>query len=311
MNDTIELVSEVAGFYTLELFRVDATGAEIKGSRRRPVPTFKNLITNAGLDRMGAFTDYTNFCQVGSGATPPAVGDSGLVAKVAGVGTPVSRVTANQPSAPYYASTTKTFEFGVGVAAGNLSEVGIGWADTGSLFSRALIVDGSGSPTTITVLPDEILQVTYQLRYYAPTVDNSGNLTLNGVSTDWVSRASNVTVAVGGWNSPGDTSAGFDSTSSYQRVHDGVVSADVTSSPSGTQSERTSASDAAYSAGSYARSGNCVWGLAQGNFATGIKSAFVRHGVGSYQIGFTPAIMKTSSQVLTLTFRHAWARKAL
>jgi hypothetical protein len=310
MSEQIDLTSEVAGYYTLEILKVGADGKAIEGSKRQPVPTFRNLITNAGLDRMGAFGDYCANCQVGSGSTPPTVNDSTLAGLVASK--TLSNATATtQSAAPYYTSTTLNYEFAAGVAAGNLSEVGVGWAVTGSLFSRALIVDGSGNPTTITILADEILRVSYQLRYYVPTADLTGTITLNGVSIDWVSRAAEVVQATS-WTGAGYQSAGFRlESTSYQSANDGDISASVTGGPGGTSSSRTGVTDAAYSAGSYARSGTLTWDIGAANFAGGIKSLYARHGIGTYQIGFTPPIMKTSSQTLTLTLRHSWARKAI
>lgn len=308
MSADINLQSEVEGYYTIELFKVDDSGREVTGSRRQPIPTFKNLITNAGLDRMGSTSGYIGYCQVGSGSTPATVNDVSLASRVAGVSTIVSNNTGAMPSAPYYAFSTRTFQFPAGVATGNISEVGVGWALTDALFSRALIVDGAGTPTTITVLSDEILQVTYQLRYYAPTADVTGTLTLNGVSTSWISRASGVNA----WGSIGDISEGLYSFDlNEQRAHDGAINASVVGTPAGSRSPRSSISDDAYSAGSYTRTGSVTWDIERANFAGGIQSVFIRKGIGSYQIGFTPPIMKTSAQTLTLKFSHSWARRSV
>lgn len=307
----IDLLCEVEGFYTLELFKADQAGNIIPGTGRQPVPTFKNLITNAGLDRMGANSDYLNRCQVGSGSTPPSVSDGNLAAWIAANSSISSQTSGAMPSAPYYSYITRAYQFSAGLATGNISEVGVGWAATGSLFSRALVVDGSGTPTTITVLADEILQVTYQVRYYAPTVDLTGSIVLNGITHNWVSRASNVTIDPS-WNGPGSFSEGFYAgDSNSQRVHEGNISPLLTGSPAGSSSARSSYVDSAYSAGSYTRSGSVTWGITAGNFAAGINSAFIKQGCGSYQIGFTPAIPKTNAQTLTLTFAHSWARRSL
>src|SRR5690606_36889932 len=56
-------------------------------------------------------------------------------------------------------------QFGLGEAAGNLFRSGIQHTSTsGPLWSRALILDGQGNPTTITVLPDDFLTCYYTLR---------------------------------------------------------------------------------------------------------------------------------------------------
>lgn len=309
MSESIDLTSEVEGYYTLQILKVDADGKALEESARQPVPTFKNLITNGGLDRMGAFGDMCNACQVGSGGTPPAVTDSNLASFLA-TRNQTSSANTTQPTPPYYASTTFVYEFPAGVATGNISEVGVGWAAVGSLFSRALILDGAGNPTTITILADEILRVSYQLRYYVPTADLTGSITLNGVATAWTSRASDVTNSAA-WSSAGYRSAAFTTGNvSEQRAHEGDI-AEVTGTPAGASSSRTSAVDAAYSAGSYGRSGTVTWGVNAANFAAGIKSIYTGHGVGAYQISFTPAIAKVSTQELSLTLRHSWVRKAI
>src|SRR6056297_3576288 len=132
---------------------------------------FDNIITDAGLNLMGG-AGYMDSCQVGSGSTTPTVGDTALVTYVAGTGTIQEETKTAEASAPYYGSTTTTYRFAEGDAAGNLSEVGIGTATSGgTLFSRALITDGGGSPTSITVLADEFLDVTYQIQIVPPTGD--------------------------------------------------------------------------------------------------------------------------------------------
>lgn len=307
MNIDIPVTHEVAGFFTIELFKADKDGKEIPGTRRQPVPTFQNLITNGGMNRYGEFTDYLNNCQVGSGSTPPNVNDSTLVSRIAGVVFLAGSITSTvQSTAPYYAANTRTYQFAAGIATGNLSEVGVGWLTTAGLFSRALIVDGAGTPTTITVLADEILQVTYQLRYYAPVADASGTVTLGGVAINWISRACNVTNSS---NWAVGVSAALAPVSN-QVAYAGAIGA-VTGQPAGSVYAATTIADAAYSAGTFTRAGDISWGLAAGNFSGGITAIKTKHGAGAYQYGFTPAIMKDSTQTLSLTFSHSWARKTL
>lgn len=307
----IEIQSEVQGLYSLCKFKVDVDGKEIEGSRQEIAP-FKNLITNAGLDRMGAFSDWMQYCQVGSGSTPASVNDGALVAKIAAA-TPLSAAGGIQSSAPYYASKTLIYQFNAGVAAGNISEVGIGWLAAGGLFSRALIVDGSGTPTTITVLADEILQVTYQFRYYVPTTDKTGTITLDGVQYAWTSRAAQAASA-SGWSigaQVGQSAELRPGSTSFQLAFDGAISAAVTGSPTGTGFPCTLIADAAYSAGSNSRAGSVTWGINDANAVGGLGAVVIAHGIGTFQVGFAPKIPKTSAQQLILTFTHSWARKTI
>ncbi|NWA25519.1 hypothetical protein HX866_11490 [Pseudomonas gingeri] len=304
----IELVGSVEGHYSVELYRVDSNGVEVPGTRRQPVPPFKNLITNIGLDRMAVSADWLGFCQVGSGTSTPVFTDTALGSRISGVNY-ISDVPSAQPSAPYFASTTRTFRFAAGVATGNLSEVGVGWAATGSLFSRALIVDTAGSPTTITVLADETLDVTYQFRCYPPLVDTSGTVVIAGVSYSWVGRASQVNSinARQGWIAP---EAGVLVYSETFCAYNGPIGS-IVQTPAGAIAYGASTTALAYSPGTYSREGTMTFDLVQGNVAGGISAISYRHGIGSYQIGFSPSIPKDGSKVLSLTVRTTWARKTI
>lgn len=307
----IELEEQVEGWFSLSAFKVDADGNELAGTRRELAAPFRNLITNGGLDRMGTNDDWMDFCQVGSGNTTPVATDVALVARVAGSSAQVGNSPAAQPSAPYYFSLTRTIRFAVGVAAGNLAEVGMGWASTGSLFSRALILDTAGAPTTITVLADEVLDVTYQFRCYPPLTDTSGTVTLAGVSYAWTGRAAKVTTYSGdeGWSGPTPATVKGGG-GGIQNSYDGLIGA-ITEKPSGTGQTAVTASNLAYSAGSYTREGTLTFELTQGNFAGGLGAILYRQGMGCYQIGFTPKIPKDGTKVLALTVRTTWARKAI
>jgi hypothetical protein len=171
------------------------------GTERILADWFPNLITDKGLDLWGAVdpishAPFTAVCCVGSSNTAPTVGQTSLVNLVATkVGlTALASPTASS-TAPYYWSTIAKYRFGIGVAAGNISEVGIGSTAT-ALFSRGLIKDNLGVPTTITVLSDEILDVYYELReYFVNTADQVYNISIDGVATTVTMRLANITTA--------------------------------------------------------------------------------------------------------------------
>lgn len=265
---------------------------------------------------MGDNADWLLYCQVGSGSTAPAVGDTSLVSRISGASNLISSSLSDQSSAPYYVARTRTYRFLAGVAAGNLAEVGVGWLSTGGLFSRALILDGLGNPTTITVLSDELLDVTYQFRQYAPSVDWAGNITLRSISHDVVSRALAVNVAAAsagelGWSILGGGASAGQSSLSITTAYTGSIGSVTATAPSGTAMASTSVTAAAYSASSLHRDISVLFGNSDGNNASGIGAIRARLGIGMYQFGFTPNIMKTSDDTLSLTFRHSWSRKTL
>jgi hypothetical protein len=202
-----------------------------------------------------------------------------------------------------------TYRFAAGVAAGNLSEIGIGWAATGdTLFSRALILDGSGSPTNITVDSDEIFDATYELRLYPPVTDVTGTITLDGNDYDYIIRAANVdgygSAFIGGsWGNP--------YTTNNQSAYSGAIGA-ITELPSGTAQVSTSHTGSSTASGEF--TGTVTWGIATGNFAGGIESVVLIHGISgvvllwAFQIDFDPAIPKDNTMELSLTYKYNWAR---
>ncbi|MEG2263009.1 MAG: hypothetical protein RSC68_01400 [Acinetobacter sp.] len=140
-----------------------------KGNPEQPskeTPMFHNLVLDAGLDRLSVGSAIDRVC-VGSGNSAPIISQTKLDAFVASTTTTqgyevgIRQVTTE----PYYYGGRIIYRFGEGVAAGNLSELGLGWANT-NLFNRALIKDANGNPTTITVLADEFLDVVVEIRVY-------------------------------------------------------------------------------------------------------------------------------------------------
>jgi len=302
LEPNTELVSRigVSGRYIMEAVRPDGT--------KRKLAEFDNIVTNAGLDAIGTLSTWMNACQVGTGTNAAAAGDTGLQTYLAGTTNQEGDTQSAQSSAPYYTQRTRTFRFNAGVATGNLTEVGVGTATSaGTMFSRARIVDGSAVPTTITVLADEALDVTYIFRQYSSPTDITGSFTVTGIgSIDYTIRAAAANSV--SYNTV-PTSAG--STGGQHTAYDGNIGV-ITSTPTGTQSAATSATFASYSAASYQRDITVFFGLTQANFpiAGGIKSLLLPWSLGGIQCEFTTRINKTSSQTLSLVFRNSWARKA-
>lgn len=294
----IKIKEECQGYYKIEAVKPD-------GSRRILADWFPNLILDSGLNRMGSNSNYLTNCQVGSGSSAPATTQTALVSLTASTSTILADNPSNSGSDPYFARRTITYRFGQGVAAGVLSEVGVGWAATGSLFSRALILDSLGTPTTITVLADESLDVTYELRMYAWVSLGSGSINLNGVDHTFTTKSA----LAAQWNLsfPFDN-AGY--TESRCFGFTGTVSSTIDGSPSGVLLGEAQCIAADYTPGSFSRTLNITAGLANWNNASGIGAIQVLAGWSRFQIGFSPSIMKTSTQILTLQVRHSWGRKA-
>jgi len=273
---------------------------------------FDNIVTDAGLNRMGTGAWLTQ-CSVGTGNTAPSASDTALAAFLASTTTILSESAGAQSSAPYYGYRLVRYEFVPGAATGNLSEVGVGWS--GGLFSRSLTVDEDGDPTTVTVLASEGLHVLYEVRLYPPLTDYDYTATIVGVSTTCKARAADVTNGGtgeyivgggGGWGVSGSV-AGI-STYYNATVYNGALGA-ITSSPGGTSSSSTSEGNAEYINNSYYRDMSATWSTTAGNLSGGITAVVLRTtGVGAYQISFDPPIPKTVLESLILNFRVSWGR---
>lgn len=293
---------------------------------------FKNLITNAGLDSIntgfpglvsGSLVVF-NSAFVGSGNTTPAYTDTQMTALVAhsgGVNTnPPSSTPTYVPAAgsvPPYWTESYTWAFPAGSATGTLAEVGVGGFSTStaySLFSHALIVDGSGNPTTITVLSTEELDVTYQLRLYWNVTTQTGTLTINGVvyATTWLPMYLPGFYGTAG-NFAGQITQGiigsFNSGVGL-RAWDGALGT-ITTLPSGNNANAITIPPTfgTYSPGQYYIDATFSASINELNLPNEIavlsppSSPFHQ-----YQIGFTPVIPKTNLYSFSFTCRYGWGR---
>ncbi len=296
----IRMRPRVQGYFKL-------TATKLDGTRRELTDWIPNLVTDTGLNRIGSGS-YLTACHVGSNNATPNVLDTSLGGYMAGTTTVQSTSHGAQSTAPYYGWKTITYRFALGAVVGNVAEVAIATAaaSTAPIFSRALVLDGGGSPTTVAVLADEVLDVTYQLRLYPDLVDRTGTITVTGSgSHDYTLRAAQVTSSL--WGFYLGTVASFSPGSSDTlTVYNGAIGA-VTSSPAGA-SNGVQMGNAGYTNNSMLRQGTGSFGMNQGNLADGIKSARFTTSLGIYQVEFDPVIPKTAADTLSLTFQISWAR---
>lgn len=301
MNPNVEI--ELAGRYRMIVTRPDGT--------QRDSGWFDNLITEIGLNRIGS-GGVGEFIAVGSGSAAPTFADTSLQALVA-TSTNVQRNESGaQAASPYYGWYRRTVRFAAGQAAGNLSEVGLGWsgsAEARPVFSRALIRDANGDPTTITVLGDEVLDVLYEMRLYPPMVDQEFNITVSGVVYACVMRAS--TVTSGSW-SPWNL---FDSGSQLPyniTAFQGPLGT-ILEGPSGQTGGTPTANPKPYANNSLKRGYSASWGLDTGNVPGGIGvfqlSPWSQGNLGLWQVSVTPKIQKDNTKILSMDFDLSWTRK--
>lgn len=298
---------------------------------RRESAWSDNVVTNLGVQMLlgGATVGTSNTsvsirCSCGSGNATPSVTDTQIQSFIAGAGNATSNNTVrNSTVAPYYVMHTWTWRFGMGVAQGNVAELCVVNNNatpnaSSPVFSRALVRDAGGSPTAITVGPDEYLDVTYELYLYPSSSDQEGTFSqmIDGspVSFSFVSRASNIQVAGSqgssqGWASNSGSQmptifALASSSSNLSAVYVGGDLGGVGGAPTGT-SVATSRFVASTSAtGVYAskyRDLTYTAGLDESNVT--FSCIRLAYNLGCVQMKFDPPITKVNTKTYTITIR--------
>jgi hypothetical protein len=265
---------------------------------------FDNLITNLGMDNLGTDANAFSNCHVGSGNAAPSFTDTALQTFVAGSAF-VNPATSIDSPGRYWVATY-SYTFPAGSATGNLTEVGTGTAALGTvLSSRALILDGGGAPTSITVLADEDLVVQYRFRVKQPVADFAG--TVDGKTITMRAAFVNTLATSSGWRqtiTPFTCSNAGLAASAFS----GAIGS-ISDGPSGILGSVStfSQNDAAYIAGSYTRTGSYLF---SGSEANGNILSFVWvHGVACWQMQMDSVISKTSPLTFRIGVRTTWARE--
>ena len=301
LNKIIRVPVELGGEFQLR--RLDGVTREVI----EETPWTHNLVLDTGLDRFGAALTHNSFCRIGTGTTAPANGDTALQSQSASTQTIISNSASNAGASTYATTTTTVWEFALGAVVGNMAEVGVGWtASTAStLFSRARINDAGGSPTTITVLVTDILQVSYRFTIYPQVTDVTGNVTISGNVHAYTSRCYNAANPIQ-MNANSLFLTGILTVNATNGTINGITS----SGASGTTATLTSGALQAYTNGNYYRDFTVSANISQGNLSGGIQSMniLINGAITSTQIGFVPNILKDGTNVLNLTFRYIWAR---
>jgi hypothetical protein len=310
-RDTGNVVSKVSGH-----FRIEARAPHrYKGPR--VLADFKNLILDQGLRRIASRQVSLGAIQLGSGTTAPAASDTTLATYITGFSTlgPANIVASQNLTSPSYGQVVANYRAAPGVATGTFSEIGIGWATSGAnLLSRALILDSGGLPVPITVLADEYLDVFWTGRIYWPETDVTGTTTISGSSYNWTLRACTV---------------GSSADDAYRRFLSGLwprlsgsigalsypassTLGNIFNPPTGGSNGAAASVSDSYVSGNTFTTSTMTFGLSN-NPAGGIGAVTntyydnVYTGMGSQQ-SFSPALPKTSSNILTLVQTETIAR---
>jgi len=284
----------------------------------RETDWFNNLVLDAGLDRMSA-GPWINRCSVGTGNSTPIPTQTTLdnvkATTTVRKATSSSYVTTGEP----YFWYRFTWSFGIGVAAGNISELGLGWTNS-NLWNRALVKDGAGQPTTITVLADEYLDVISEVRLY-PQQHLSGSFDLRDKNNQIISTHSYTGIPLFGRAGSSSDLAGqvpyfaliSIGGSSIANVYEGVIGGSVTTPPTGIS--YVASPEATSFPNPRTLRGSIQCALSEANSSAGHRSFAVDVGMHlltyqswGYQWQIDPPITKNSSQVLTYVLELSWDR---
>jgi hypothetical protein len=286
---------------------------------------FPNTILDAGRNVMATRGDWMTYCQVGTDGTfPPLLADrqaeTSLGAWYAGTNTLVIGSTTSGQSgvAPYYGWKRKTFRFPSGTFTGgvNLSEAGVGWGvDGAQLISRAPVLDPVlQTPTTVTPLSDELLDVSYELRYYVPLVDvTSPQVTYDGVTYNTITRGADATATR--WSADIGAQIGVYAPGVGEwPAYDGDIGTILTGPNGLSASSATGEShwNSGYVNNSYEIGVNISVGSTGWVLAGGIRSVGFHTTAGSYQTQYNAAsgggkIPKTSLHQMQMSWIISWA----
>lgn len=264
-------------------------------------PWFNNLVLDCGLDLLAdyQFGDIHDVVNVGTGSSSPTVTQTGLDTFVASAGG--SGSYSYQTTNPAYGKLSRIYEFGLGVAEGNLTEVGLSRSTNADYFNRQLFRDGVGDPTTITVLSDEGLRIYADIYLYTNLQNGetvSGSFTYNGSARGFTKEEDISEVG-----SSGNRFVDFSAASARL-----CISKDSIGFPAHNE---LAPSGSTYSAGSFERTFTGTW-LA--NELVGDYNTLVTGwGGGSYPVYYTAfrldtPISLTDTEELTISFKRSWGR---
>lgn len=273
-----------------------------------------NNITNAFSQPWSLF----NRVKVGTGSATPTLGDTDLQNPLAIANSTAADILQNSytydsVSDSFIFTMAKTLSFALGAVVGNVSEIGVfsSSSSTGNsspLFSRALVVDALGDPTTIPVTAEDQLVITYTLTGVIPR-SLSGSFDINGVTYNYEIKRSQ-----GGFDSFFNGVIGFrpgTATSAVMLRDTDVSYPNPTTNL--TQAGFTQIGDfvtypSVANPNTFARKFRLRVPLTQGNFAGGIRCLAFSPSSRYWLMKFDPPIPKTNQDLFELEFATEFVR---
>lgn len=297
----------------------DDAGNTIPVGELRPVHHQKNLITDIGMNTLAGESfspssfhrNWGRRLNVGGGTTEPLPTDSTLTNLIAfndrsedsqytlawGTGDDVGKLVF-----------TTSFTFGVGAAAGNISEVGLGMGTR--LDTHALLKDGGGNPVVVVVAPDEQLVGVYRTKLQPNTADAVFNTNTSPTPQDYTLalRAANV-----GTGAISENGTGAIPLNGGMYVYTGAASGvgPVTGIPTGAQQSSVQSNGRVttdgYVAGSFEKVNHFTLQPTDTNFAD-IGAMMFFGSLFSWQIGIVPRLTKVNPETIKASIKTTWSR---
>lgn len=298
---------KVKGQYTIEVIQEDGS---LKQGSGLNVP-FENLLTDTFYANItdNYYNANASTIRVGTGSTPPVGSNTALQAQIASAGLSVS--TTFIP-ALLQGKQSGTATFATGGVIGNISEVGM-FDENGSMYSRALIKDANGDPTTITLTATDQLRVTYTIVTYLLNTTLSGTVTVtrDGVNENypWVFYPAGMSTSYG--PEPIYRFANFSFGSVFTIGYTSEAPAINTHllCPTLSVSQAASIKTQSYNGTTKTKTITVLWGIGS-NFPNGVniyRPFSLSTSQGSFGYFYFPTpIPKSATQSLSLTFTYSF-----
>lgn len=285
---------------------------------------FDNLITDYGLDFLTTYTTGSEpgaigHCKVGTGSSTPTVLQTALDAQIANKinttsygGSSTSIINSGAPN--YLVTHTFTFTFPQGSVLGNITEVGVGpSALNEKLFSRALITDTNGDPSSLTLIAIDQLTIYYKLNIAPPLIDYVGTVNISGTTYGYKSRYPRIANSFFASTTSFCFYSGLAFSSTGGNIYSvgNFVDGDLTKRISATSDNVSVAGNNIndpYLNGTLYRKMIFRVPITAGNWPTGIKAIDFTFGPTTCEMVFDTPIIKTNTQVLSIEIQASWGR---
>lgn len=299
----------------------DAEGNSIPIGPLRPIHSQKNLITDTGLNLLASESfspgslhrSWGRRLNVGGGTTEPLPADTALTNKIAASGT---RSEDSNYSLAWGTGAdagkiilTVNFTFGVGVAAGNITEVGLDYG--AALQTHALLKDGAGNPVVVVVAPDEQLVSVYRTKFQVSTADVVYNTTTSPTPVAYTLTLRPANVGTGSIFEAGTGVINVSSGGVYPYIGASSGVGAVNGEPTGTRQSSLQtyqrASGDAYVNNSFEKTNHFTFQPTDANFAD-IGALMFFGSLFSWQIGIAPRITKVNPETIKISIKTTWSR---